>query len=66
MAAKPTVFIDGESGTTGLQIYTRLNQREDIELVRIDAAKRKDVTERAPPDQYSGRGHSLFAGCSRL
>ncbi|MEH2402801.1 N-acetyl-gamma-glutamyl-phosphate reductase [Nostoc sp.] len=44
---KPKIFIDGESGTTGLQIYSRLNQRDDIELVSIEAFKRKDATERA-------------------
>lgn len=44
---KPKIFIDGESGTTGLQIYSRLNQRDDIELVSIEASKRKDATERA-------------------
>ncbi|MBD2362246.1 N-acetyl-gamma-glutamyl-phosphate reductase [Anabaena minutissima FACHB-250] len=44
---KPKIFIDGESGTTGLQIYSRLNQRNDIELVSIEASKRKESTERA-------------------
>lgn len=36
------VFIDGQSGTTGLQIQDRLSRREDIELLTIDPAKRKD------------------------
>ncbi|GAA6618814.1 N-acetyl-gamma-glutamyl-phosphate reductase [Scytonema sp. NUACC26] len=47
MTSKPKIFIDGESGTTGLQIYSRLNQRDDLELVSIEASKRKDLTERA-------------------
>lgn len=43
---KPVVFIDGREGTTGLQIYDRLESREDIELLLIDEEKRKDVAAR--------------------
>ena len=38
-----TVFVDGQEGTTGLQINEYLAQRSDIELLRIDADKRKDL-----------------------
>ena len=43
---KPKVYIDGKQGTTGLQIYDRLAQRSDIELLLIQEDKRKDVEER--------------------
>ena len=46
MALKPKVYIDGQSGTTGLQIRERLEKRSDIELLRIDEDKRHDSVER--------------------
>jgi N-acetyl-gamma-glutamyl-phosphate reductase len=42
-----SVFIDGEAGTTGLQIYDRLKDRADIDLIRLDDARRKDAKARA-------------------
>jgi N-acetyl-gamma-glutamyl-phosphate reductase len=41
------VFIDGEAGTTGLQIAQRLEQRRDIELLHLSDAERKDAGRRA-------------------
>ncbi len=44
---KPKIYIDGQSGTTGLQIYDRIGSRTDLELLRIDPDKRHDNAERA-------------------
>jgi N-acetyl-gamma-glutamyl-phosphate reductase len=41
------VFVDGQEGTTGLRIHEYLAQRADVEVLRIDADKRKDAAERA-------------------
>ena len=43
---KPKVFIDGQEGTTGLQIHDRLVRRDDIELLGIDPDKRRDAATR--------------------
>ena len=41
------VFVDGQEGTTGLRIHEYLAQRDDVELLRIAADRRKDAAERA-------------------
>ncbi|HRU97920.1 MAG TPA: N-acetyl-gamma-glutamyl-phosphate reductase [Ruminococcus sp.] len=41
------VYIDGQEGTTGLKIMERFEGRNDIEIVRISEALRKDPAERA-------------------
>lgn len=33
---KTRVFIDGKEGTTGLQIYERFQNRNDVEIMLID------------------------------
>jgi len=44
MTAK--VFIDGEAGTTGLQIKARLESRPDLTLLHLNDAERKDTDRR--------------------
>ena len=46
MTTRPTVFIDGEAGTTGLEIHRRLAGRGDIEIVSLPADSRKDPEAR--------------------
>lgn len=41
------IYIDGQEGTTGLQILDRFKNRNDIELLTIGDDKRKDPAERA-------------------
>ncbi len=40
------IFIDGKAGTTGLRIYERLEERQDIELITLSDEMRKDVNAR--------------------
>jgi N-acetyl-gamma-glutamyl-phosphate reductase len=41
-----TVYVDGQHGTTGLEIINRLEARNDVELIRIPHEKRRDASER--------------------
>ena len=42
-----SVFIDGDQGTTGLEIVARLSSRQDITLITLPEAVRKDAAARA-------------------
>ncbi len=44
---KPKIFIDGEHGTTGLQIRALLAGRGDIEIISVPAGRRKETAARA-------------------
>ncbi len=50
---KTKIFIDGQHGTTGLQIHDRLKDRADIELLELPLADRKDLGKRAEIAQAS-------------
>lgn len=43
----PRIFIDGDQGTTGLQIHDRLRERTDIMLHTLPDTQRKDTAKRA-------------------
>lgn len=43
---KKKVFIDGKAGTTGLRIYERLSGRDDIEIITLCEAERKNIDSR--------------------
>ena len=40
------VFVDGSTGTTGLDIITRLRARSDLELITLDESDRRDMNAR--------------------
>ena len=43
---KPKIFIDGEHGTTGLQIRVRMTDRTDVELLSIPETERRNAALR--------------------
>ena len=43
---KPKIFIDGEHGTTGLQIRVRMADRTDVELLSIPETERRNAALR--------------------
>ncbi|AXV14972.1 N-acetyl-gamma-glutamyl-phosphate reductase [Neorhizobium sp. SOG26] len=76
MAAK--IFIDGEHGTTGLQIRTRMAGRRDVELLSIPEAERRNAAMREDllnsadiailclPDDASREAVSMLAGNNKV
>ncbi|MBN9251067.1 MAG: N-acetyl-gamma-glutamyl-phosphate reductase [Mesorhizobium sp.] len=44
---KPKIFIDGEHGTTGLQIRTLLADRRDLDIISVPTERRKENAARA-------------------
>ena len=40
---KKNIFIDGETGTTGLQVYEKLSNHPNVDIMSVDKSKRKDI-----------------------
>ena len=71
---KPKIFIDGEHGTTGLQIRSRLAGRSDLDILSIAEAERRDPARREEllnaadvailclPDDASREAVAMLAG----
>jgi len=74
----PKIFIDGEHGTTGLQIRTRMAGRRDVELLSIPEAQRRDAALREDmlnsadiailclPDDASREAVAMVSGNSQV
>lgn len=43
---KTKIFIDGKEGTTGLRIFERLSNRDDVEIMTLSEELRKDTSAR--------------------
>ena len=43
---KKKIFIDGKAGTTGLRIYERLCERQDVEIISLSDEDRKNTAKR--------------------
>lgn len=43
---KYKIYVDGQEGTTGLEIFKHLEKRDDVEILKIPTDKRKDIDER--------------------
>jgi N-acetyl-gamma-glutamyl-phosphate reductase len=71
---KPKIFIDGEHGTTGLQIRQRLTKRDDLDMLSIPAAERRnnelrkeklheaDIAILCLPDEGAKEAVAMLAG----
>ncbi|PTM98851.1 N-acetyl-gamma-glutamyl-phosphate reductase [Mycoplana dimorpha] len=75
---KAKIFIDGEHGTTGLQIRTRMADRTDVELLSIPEAERRnnamredllnsaDIAILCLPDDAAREAVAMVAGNNKV
>src|SRR3546814_15728126 len=53
------VFIDGEAGPTGLQIRARLEPPDDVRVIRLGQAERRNTAARAHALPHADPDHSF-------
>lgn len=78
IAARPSVYIDGQSGTTGLRIRQLLAGRDDLQVIEIDHERRReaelrrahmvaaDVTVLCLPDDAARQAVALVGSDTRI
>ena len=41
---KKDIFIDGETGTTGLQVHEKLSKHPNVNIMSVNQSKRKNIS----------------------
>ena len=57
---KHKIFIDGQEGTTGLEINERLRGRDDIEILRIDSKELSVLWDKNERSRYINQADIVF------
>lgn len=59
---KKNVFIDGEIGTTGLQVHEKLTKHPNVNILSVNQDKRKDLYYKKKNVQSIRCVFFMFAG----
>jgi N-acetyl-gamma-glutamyl-phosphate reductase len=57
---KYKIFVDGQEGTTGLEIHERLKNRDDVEMLRIDSTDIKVLWDAGERRKYINMADIVF------